>query len=73
MWSAPLHDVAFVQKVLKHVEENSDLYGTAARMEGMLTVAKEVIRPSFSFFANPHSSSILGAFSPILFHTDKGG
>lgn len=45
MWSAPLHDVEFVEKVLKHIEENKNLYGTAARMKGMLTVAKEVIGP----------------------------
>ena len=70
MWSAPLHDVAFVEKVLKHVEEKSDLYGTTLRMKGMLTVAKEVIRPPFSFFTKLHSWSILGASSPILLHAN---
>lgn len=42
MWSGPLHDPEFVGKVLEHLEENKDKYGTAIRMKGMLTVAKEV-------------------------------
>ena len=41
MWSAPLHDSEFVAKVLAHVEANKSLYGTATRMRGMLTLAKE--------------------------------
>lgn len=42
MWSGPLHDSAFVGRVLEHLEQNKDQYGTAVRMKGMLTVAKEV-------------------------------
>lgn len=42
MWNGPLHDQAFVEKLLLHVDNNSDRYGTYARMKGMLTVAKEV-------------------------------
>lgn len=42
MWSGPLHDQAFLEKVLKHLEENKDHYGTHVRVKGMLTVAKEV-------------------------------
>ena len=42
MWSGPLHDPEFVAEVLAHVETNEDKYGTAPRMKGMLTVAKEV-------------------------------
>lgn len=44
MWSGPIHDTAFVEKVLTHVETNAGNYGTKARMKGMLTVAKEVRR-----------------------------
>lgn len=43
MWSGPLHDVGFVQKVIEHIGKNEDHYGTVTRMKGMLTVAKEVI------------------------------
>lgn len=50
MWSAPIHDSGFAAKALAHVVENADKYGTAARMKGMLTIAKEVWRsPHLSF------------------------
>ena len=42
MWSGPIHDTEFVEKVLEHVEGNAEQYGTSVRMKGMLTVAKEV-------------------------------
>ena len=49
MWSGPLHDPSFVSDVLEHVEANEDKYGTAVRMKGMLTVAKEVCPVFLSF------------------------
>lgn len=42
MWNGPIHDTEFASKVLDHVEASADKYGTAVRMKGMLTVAKEV-------------------------------
>jgi tRNA (guanine26-N2/guanine27-N2)-dimethyltransferase len=42
MWSAPIHDASFIEKVLEHLEAHQNNYGTAVRMKGMLTVAKEV-------------------------------
>jgi len=42
MWSGRLHDTDFLARVLDHLEVNTDKYGTATRMKGMLTVAKEV-------------------------------
>lgn len=47
MWSGPIHDTEFVGKVLEHVETNLTNYGTAPRMKGMLTVAKEVCTDAF--------------------------
>ncbi|KAG8940829.1 RNA methyltransferase tRNA(m5U54)methyltransferase [Tulasnella sp. 424] len=49
MWSGPIHDPAFVKKVLEHVNENSSNYGTHARMKGMLTVASEELDSPFYF------------------------
>ncbi|OCH94961.1 N2,N2-dimethylguanosine tRNA methyltransferase [Obba rivulosa] len=49
MWSGPLHDPAFVSKVLEHVEASEDKYGTSARMKGMLTIAKEELDTAFYF------------------------
>jgi len=74
MWSAPLHDADFVGKVLAHVEENKDIYGTSARMKGMLTIAKEVgldLRPKFwTLFAQ---SFYTGATHSILLYTKQSG
>ncbi|CCM02381.1 uncharacterized protein FIBRA_04476 [Fibroporia radiculosa] len=49
MWSGPIHDPAFVTKVLEHLETNEDKYGTSTRMKGMLTVAKEELDTPFYF------------------------
>ncbi len=42
MWLGPLHDPDFVGRVQESVERDRGLYGTAPRMKGMLTLAKEV-------------------------------
>ncbi|KIJ68912.1 hypothetical protein HYDPIDRAFT_178862 [Hydnomerulius pinastri MD-312] len=49
MWSGPLHDAAFVSKVLEHLDKNADKYGTSTRMKGMLTVAQEELDVPFYF------------------------
>ncbi|KAF5377059.1 hypothetical protein D9757_007744 [Collybiopsis confluens] len=49
MWSGPIHDTAFVSKILQHTEACMDQYGTATRMQGMLTVAKEELHAPFYF------------------------
>ncbi|KZT67746.1 N2,N2-dimethylguanosine tRNA methyltransferase [Daedalea quercina L-15889] len=67
MWSGPIHDTAFVGKVLDHVEASSNSYGTSARMKGMLTVAKEELgRP---FYFTP--SRIAGAFHCVCPSLDE--
>lgn len=72
MWSAPLHDTDFVGKVLAHIVENKDIYGTAARMKGMLSIAKEVglyLRPkSWTSFAQ---SFCAGDTNSILLYTKQ--
>lgn len=46
MWSGPIQDHNFVSSVLEHVKgEENDKFGTANRMKGMLTVAREVFNP----------------------------
>ncbi|KAI0054115.1 N2,N2-dimethylguanosine tRNA methyltransferase [Auriscalpium vulgare] len=49
MWAGPIHDPRFVGKVLEHLEDNQDKYGTATRMKGMLTVAQEELDTPFYF------------------------
>ena len=42
MWNGRIHDPQFVGRILEHLEDNEDKYGTSTRMTGMLSVAKEV-------------------------------
>ncbi|KXN86864.1 tRNA (guanine(26)-N(2))-dimethyltransferase [Leucoagaricus sp. SymC.cos] len=65
MWSGPLHDPAFVDRVLEHVEANQDHYGTAPRMKGMLTLAKEEITSPF-YFTPSKLASAFHCCSPSL-------
>ncbi|VDB83009.1 unnamed protein product [Peniophora sp. CBMAI 1063] len=58
MWNASLHKPEFVDEVLKHVDVNEGKYGTAPRMKGMLTVAKEELNVPFYFTP----STIAGLF-----------
>lgn len=46
MWNGPIHEKEFVNEVLEHAQANRDAYGTTTRMEGMLTLAKEVSAPA---------------------------
>jgi len=50
MWNGQIHDAQFVGRILEHLEDNEDKYGTFTRMKGMLTVAKEVRGTSIIFF-----------------------
>lgn len=45
MWSAPIHNKEFVGEMLEHVQEHASEFGTSSRIEGMLTIAKQVSRP----------------------------
>lgn len=58
MWSAPIHNPEFIGKVLEHLEESPEKYGTVTRMKGMLTVAKEELGNPFYFTP----SKIAGTF-----------
>ncbi|KAI0322222.1 tRNA methyltransferase [Amylostereum chailletii] len=49
MWNAAIHDPTFIGGVLEHLEANEEKYGTASRMKGMLTVAKEELDAPFYF------------------------
>ena len=70
MWSGHLHDTDFVEKVLGHLEVNTDKYGTATRMKGMLTVAKEV-RVSFRLTSSVSESLPKELQTPFYFTPSK--
>ncbi|KAJ7111597.1 tRNA methyltransferase [Mycena crocata] len=64
MWSAPIHNPDFVGKVLEHLENNESLYGTAARMKGMLTVAKEELVDCPFYFTPTRIASFFHCVTP---------
>lgn len=45
MWIGKLHDEAYVDRILQHVDSDEDAYGTSTRMRGMLTLARNVRDP----------------------------
>ncbi|CAH0725099.1 unnamed protein product, partial [Brenthis ino] len=44
IWSAPMHDELFVTKVLSYVQRNPHLFGTAKRMQGVLSMVREELQ-----------------------------
>lgn len=65
MWSGSIHDTDFVSKVLEHAEQNASQYGTAVRMKGMLTVAKEELHTPF-YFTPSRVASFFHCVTPSL-------
>ncbi|KAJ7452385.1 N2,N2-dimethylguanosine tRNA methyltransferase [Mycena galericulata] len=66
MWSAPIHDPEFVGKVLEHLSSNETLYGTATRMKGMLTVAKEELIDTPFYFTPTRIANLFHCVTPSL-------
>jgi tRNA G26 N,N-dimethylase Trm1 len=74
MWNGQIHDAQFVGRILEHLEDNEDKYGTFTRMKGMLTVAKEVGNIFFFLRRSSHRSlRFKGAECTVLLHTFEGG
>ncbi|KAK2466885.1 hypothetical protein APHAL10511_001143 [Amanita phalloides] len=65
MWSAPIHDSKFVERILEHLETNQKSYGTAVRMKGMLTIAKEEL-PNPFYFTTSRMASLFHSRTPSL-------
>ncbi|KAM6972546.1 tRNA (guanine(26)-N(2))-dimethyltransferase [Aplochiton taeniatus] len=66
VWAEPLHDVAFVQKVLSAVSGNPSRFGTSKRIEGMLSVVTEELEDVPLYYAVDHLSSTLHSSTPPL-------
>jgi len=74
MWNGRIHDPQFVGRILEHLEDNGDNYGTSTRMRGMLSVAKEVGTLSlFKWNGYRRSSRCTGVECTVLLYTFKGG
>lgn len=66
IWAEPLHDVAFVQKVLDAVTGNPSRFGTSKRIEGMLSVVTEELQDVPLYYAVDNLSSTLHCSTPPL-------
>ncbi|KZV90233.1 N2,N2-dimethylguanosine tRNA methyltransferase, partial [Exidia glandulosa HHB12029] len=63
MWSGPIHDQEFVEKVYDHTRNNQSKFGTAPRMLGMLSLAREELATPF-FFTPSRLASAFQCVSP---------
>ncbi|XP_056426291.1 tRNA (guanine(26)-N(2))-dimethyltransferase isoform X2 [Hyla sarda] len=58
IWAEPLHDVAFVQKVLAASERNPKRFKTADRIEGMLSMVTEELNIPLYYTMDNLSSTV---------------
>ncbi|XP_071770144.2 tRNA (guanine(26)-N(2))-dimethyltransferase [Centroberyx gerrardi] len=66
VWAEPLHDTAFVQKVLTAVSGNPSRFGTAKRIEGMLSMVTEELEDVPLYYAVDNLSSTIHCNTPPL-------
>ncbi|XP_028977844.1 tRNA (guanine(26)-N(2))-dimethyltransferase isoform X2 [Esox lucius] len=66
VWGESLHDVAFVQKVLSAVSANPSRFGTARRIEGMLSMVTEELQDVPLYYTVDNLSSTLHCSTPPL-------
>ncbi|GAA5834311.1 hypothetical protein JCM11251_007955 [Rhodosporidiobolus azoricus] len=65
LWSAPIHNKAFVSEMLEHVEANADSFKTSDRIKGMLTVAKSEVETPL-YFSPAKMASLFHATCPPI-------
>ncbi|KAL3066291.1 hypothetical protein OYC64_016278 [Pagothenia borchgrevinki] len=66
IWAEPIHDVDFVQKVLFTVSTNPSRYGTAKRIEGMLSMVTEELEDVPLYYTVDSLSSTIHCNTPPL-------
>ncbi|KAG0258329.1 RNA methyltransferase tRNA(m5U54)methyltransferase [Mortierella polycephala] len=66
MWGKQLHSVPFIDRMLNHVKDASELYKTQPRILGMLSVCKEEIESPFYYTANGLSGIVHCTSIPLL-------
>ncbi|KAK5865353.1 hypothetical protein PBY51_019633 [Eleginops maclovinus] len=66
IWAEPLHDVAFVQKVLDAVSVNPSRFGTSKRIEGMLSMVTEELEDAPLYYTVDSLSSTIHCNTPPL-------
>ncbi|XP_020499096.2 tRNA (guanine(26)-N(2))-dimethyltransferase [Labrus bergylta] len=66
MWAGPIHDLAFVQKVLSAVSGNPSRFGTSKRIEGMLSMVTEELEDVPLYYSVGSLSSTMHCTTPPL-------
>ena len=66
IWSEPIHNQEFAQKVLNKVKKNPAEYKTSERMIGMLTLISEELGNSPLYYTLDHLSSIVHCTTPSM-------
>ncbi|XP_029283194.1 LOW QUALITY PROTEIN: tRNA (guanine(26)-N(2))-dimethyltransferase [Cottoperca gobio] len=66
IWAEPIHDLAFVQKVLSAVSGNPSRFGTSKRIEGMLSMVTEELEDAPLYYTVDSLSSTIHCNTPPL-------
>ncbi|XP_033478998.2 tRNA (guanine(26)-N(2))-dimethyltransferase [Epinephelus lanceolatus] len=66
LWAEPIHDLAFVQKVLSSVSGNPSRFGTSKRIEGMLSMVTEELEDVPLYYTVDNLSSTIHCNTPSL-------
>ncbi|KAM4611712.1 tRNA (guanine(26)-N(2))-dimethyltransferase [Polymixia lowei] len=66
IWAEPLHDIAFVQKVLSSVSGNPSRFGTSKRIKGMLSMVTEELEDVPLYYTVDNLSSTIHCNTPPL-------
>lgn len=66
LWAEPMHDSAFVQKVLSAVSGNPSRFGTSKRIEGMLSMVTEELEDVPLYYTVDSLSSTIHCNTPPL-------
>ncbi|KAL7009826.1 RNA methyltransferase tRNA(m5U54)methyltransferase [Cystobasidiomycetes sp. EMM_F5] len=66
MWIGKLHDEAYVDRILQHVDSDEDAYGTSTRMRGMLTLARNELTDLFYYNPSKTASLFHATCPPLL-------
>ncbi|XP_054635983.1 tRNA (guanine(26)-N(2))-dimethyltransferase [Dunckerocampus dactyliophorus] len=66
IWAEPIHNQAFVQKVLSAVSGNPSRFGTSKRIEGMLSMVTEELEDAPLYYTVDSLSSTIHCNTPPL-------
>lgn len=66
IWKEPIHNVEFVDKLLKSVKEKPDLFKTSDRIIGLLSVIEEELSDCPLYYTVDHLCGVLHCSTPSL-------